>query len=111
MILYSNTESLSTSQHVQRRVNAHLRLSDAFHNVCPISVSFHGHDDGLRSTRGHGSCAVGIIIQLEAHSYNLGLHLANSWKDIRVDWIGDAVPLVGVHDDFLEFIAPIYKNI
>jgi hypothetical protein len=94
----------------QQGDNVHFRFRDTFYGVCPVSVSLDCHDDRFRATRGHGTGTVWVVVHPEAHGDDFSFHLADGRKNIWVNGVGDAIPLVRRYDDLLEVLAAVYET-
>ena len=79
---------------VRGRARDDLRLRHAARRAVVLAVRQHGHEHGLGASGGEDAAVpfCGVPAQhVEDHRYNLGLELAQPWKDARVERVRAAV--------------------
>ena len=87
----------------------HFRLGDPLYGACPVAVRLNRHENGLGPAGCRRACAGGVVVHPQAHGHDLCFHFPNRGKDIRMKWVGDAVPLKCCNEDFFHVITAIYR--
>lgn len=87
--------------------NEHFWLSDSFDCFGPIPIGLDCHNNGFRASGSHGTRPVRVVVQPEALCNNLGLHLADGGKYIRVKRIRNSVTFVSSHNDVFKVSATV----